>query len=103
MFWEDSLYNALQDDDDQPLVEGVVLQHVEEHLQPQPAGLAPDHPPQLVREAGEEERPRRHTCPHPRALIPGRSRSRGEAAWPEVVLTRSYRISYVGKKNDNLP
>ena len=60
MFREDSLYDALQDDDDQPLVEGVVLQHVEQHLQPQPARLAPNDPPQLVREAGEEQRPRRH-------------------------------------------
>ena len=60
MFREDSLYDSLQDDDDQPLVEGVVLQHVEQHLQPQPARLAPNHPPQLVREAGEEQRPRRH-------------------------------------------
>ena len=55
MFREDSLYDALQDDDDQPLVEGVVLQHVEQHLQPQPARLAPNDPPQLVREAGEEQ------------------------------------------------
>ena len=43
-----SLKSTHQDDDDQLLVEGVVLEHVEEHLQAQPAGLAPDHSPLLV-------------------------------------------------------
>ena len=32
VFRKDSLNDALQDDDDQPLVEGVVLEHVEQHL-----------------------------------------------------------------------
>ena len=90
MFRKDSLYDALQDDDDQPLVEGVVLEHVEEHLQPQPAGLAPCHSPQLVGEAGEEQSPRRHACPHPRALVPRRIRSGRESAGPEIVLRENF-------------
>ena len=55
VFRKDSLNDALQDDDDQPLVEGVVLEHVEQHLQPESARLVPDQPPQLVREAGGSE------------------------------------------------
>ena len=86
MFRKDSLYDALQDDDDQPLVEGVVLEHVKEHLQPQPAGLASDHSLQLVWEAGEEQSPRRHACPHLCALIPRWIRSGRESAGPEIVL-----------------
>ena len=43
-----SLKSTPQDDDDQLLVEVVVLEHVVEHLQAQPAGLTPDHSPLLV-------------------------------------------------------
>ena len=42
VFRKDCLNDALQDDDDQPLVEGVVLQHVKQHAEASSAGLAPD-------------------------------------------------------------
>ena len=41
MLREDGLDDALQYDDDQPLVESVVLQHVEQHAQAGPTRLTP--------------------------------------------------------------
>ena len=42
--------------------------------------------PQLVREAGEERGPGRHSGPHGLRFLPGRALCRREAARPEVVL-----------------
>ena len=41
MLREDGLDDALQYDDDQPLVESVVLKHVEQHAQAGPTRLTP--------------------------------------------------------------
>ena len=86
MLREDSLNDALQYDDDQPLVKSVVLQHVKQHAQPGPAGLAAYNSPQLVREAGEERSPSSYSGPHCLRLLPGRTLGRREATRPEVVL-----------------
>ena len=48
MLREDGLDDALQYDDDQPLVESMILEHVKQHAQPRPAGLAAYNSPQLV-------------------------------------------------------
>ena len=88
VFRKDGLNDPLQNDDDKPLVEGVVLQHVEQHVEAESAGLAADHPPQLVRQAGEERGTRRHTCPHPLRLVTWRHRGRGKTTRPEIVLRR---------------
>ena len=48
MVRKDGLYSALDDDDDEPLVESLVLQHIRQHAQPRPAGLTAYNSPQLV-------------------------------------------------------
>ena len=88
MLRKDGDDDALEDDNDKSSVESVILEQVKEHVEAESAGLAPDHPPQLVRQAGEERGTRRHTCPHPLRLVTWRHRGRGKTTRPEIVLKR---------------